>query len=360
MPLQQTIITQLVLITVLVSCKFNSESEDQAYQIKFLNEHSRRRIAGPEESSNIFRLKTYGGNTCTAFAVKNEAKKPIVFTARHCMNFTATDWCSKVGEITSADQKNSYRCKSVLFDPKDSDYAALELDKPIQSEGFLLANFDPTVGRRLQLIGYPSDWYAKTLDGTVVTENCWMTSSKRQAPDIQSQITPRPLALTHNCATYGGNSGGPMIIENSNIVVGLPASFWRDARMRSMDENAFIYPVKDIIGTYRSFIETEKLQIATQDSNVAVKKDFFSRSKCVSATMKTDIEELVPIYNSETEFTAMKVKFKGYDWLLFRCKNDNSCDERTNNSGEVIKIKSNAEITYTKKDVTADFRCESF
>lgn len=350
----------VALITELVSCKFNKETSEESSQIKFLNEHSRRRVASTEESSNIFRLKTYGGNTCTAFAVKNEARKPVVFTARHCMNFTAADWCSKVAEITSADQKNPYRCKSVLFDPKDSDYAALELDKPIESEGFLLANFDPAVGRRLQLIGFPSDTYAKSLGRTVITENCWLTSSKRQPPDIQSQINPRPLALTHNCATYGGNSGGPMIIENSNIVVGLPASFWRNARIRSMDETAFVYPVKDIIDTHRNFIETEKLQIATEDSNAPVKKDFLSRSKCSSPTMKTEIEELVPIYNSETDFTALKVKFKGFSWLLFRCKDDNSCDERTNNSGEVIKINSNTEITYTKKDITAAFRCESF
>lgn len=360
MSLQRTIITQLALITALASCKFNSERPEQSSEVKFLNEHSRRRVASAEESTNIFRLKTYGGNTCTAFAVKNEAKKPIVFTARHCMNFTASDWCSKVSEITSADQKNSYRCKSVLFDPKDSDYAALELDRPIPSQGFLLANFDPALGRRLQLIGFPSDWYAKSLEGTVLTENCWLTSSKRELPNIQSQITPRPLALMHNCATYGGNSGGPMIIENSNIVVGLPATYWRSAQIRSMDENAFVYPTKDLIDKHRSFIDSEKILLAGQDSNAAVKKDFLSRSKCSSATMKTEIEELVPIYNSETDFTALKVKFKGYNWLLFRCKDDNSCDERTNNSGEVIKIKSNTEITYTKKDVTAEFRCESF
>lgn len=360
MSLQRTVMIQVALIVALTSCKFKSEGADQVSQIKFLNEHSRRRAASAEESTNIFRLKTYGGNTCTAFAVKNDTKKPIVFTARHCMNFTASDWCSKVSEITSSDQKNSYRCKSVLFDPKDSDYAALELDKPIQSEGFLLANFDPALGRRLQLIGFPSDWYAKSLEGTIITENCWLTSSKREPPNIQSQITPHPLALMHNCATYGGNSGGPMIIENSNIVVGLPATYWRSARIRSMDENAFVYPTKDLIDKHRSFIDSEKILLAGQDSNAAVKKDFLSRSKCSSQTMKTEIEELVPLYNSEVDFTALKVKFKGSDWLLFRCGEDNSCVERTNGSGETIKIKSNAEITYTKKGVTAEFRCESF
>lgn len=347
-------------ITAAVSCKFKNEKTEDSSQIKFLNEHSRRRLASAEESGNIFRLKTYGGNTCTAFAVKNDAKKPIVFTARHCMNFKATDWCSKVGEITSADQKISYRCKSVLFDPKDSDYAALELDKPISSEGFVLANFDPSVGRRLQLIGYPSDWYAKSLGDTVITENCWLTSSKRQAAVIQSSITPPPLALTHNCATYGGNSGGPVIIENSNIVVGLPASFWQSGRIRSMEENAFIYPTKDVIERYPSFIETEKFQLAVKDSNAVIKKDFLSRSKCSSQTLKTGIEELVPMYNSEKDYTALKVKFKNQDWILFRCKEDNSCEDRTTESGDIIKIKSNTEITYTKKGVTAELRCESF
>lgn len=360
MTVKPALVYALVSLFQLVSCKFNNQQKTDASDVKFLNEHSRRRPTTSEESAGIFKLKTYGGNVCTAFAVKNEANKPIVFTARHCMNYTASDWCTKVGEIKSADEKESYRCKAIIFDPKDSDFAAMELDRQIPDAGFVLGDFDPPVGRRLSMIGYPSDWFAKSLDGTVTTENCWLTGINRQTTNVETKITPRPLAITHNCATYGGNSGGPILLENSKVVMGLPASFWRSGKIRSMNETAFVYPTKDMIAKHRNFIDSEKLITTKEDSNPTAKNDFLSRSRCSSQTMKTKIEELIPIYSSETDFTSIKVKFAGYDWLLFRCKDDNSCEERTNNSGEIIKIKSNTEITYTKKGESAEFRCESF
>jgi V8-like Glu-specific endopeptidase len=350
----------LFFLLLLVGCKFVTSQSDEASEIKFLNENSRRRLATAAESASIFRLKTYGGNTCTAFAVQNADKRPIIMTARHCMNYTAKDWCQKVGEIKSADGNVTYNCKEIIFDPQDSDFAAMELDKQIPSEGYMLANFDPAGGRRLQMIGFPADWYGKSLGGTVVTENCWMANSVREPANVDTIITPHPDALSHNCATYGGNSGGPMLSESTNLVVGLPASFWRSEKIRSSYETAKMYPTIDMLKKHKDFIISTKIKTADYDLIAAPSKEFMSRSKCSSATMKTQIDELLPIYSSEAEYTALKIKFKGFGWLLFRCTNENICNERTNDSGETIKIKSSTEITYTKNGISADFTCEIF
>ena len=347
------------VVNLISGCKFGKKS-DETSQAKFLNEHSRRRLASVEESAGIFRLKTFGGNQCTAFAVKNDTKKPIVFTARHCMNYEASQWCEKVGELKTADELDSYRCKQVLFDPPDSDFAALELDKPISDDGYLLADFEPRDDRRLQMIGYPADWHGKSLGGTVITENCWLTSINRVPVNVVTKINPNPVAALHNCATYGGNSGGPMILENSKIVVGMPGSYWKSERLRSMDETAFIYLTYDVIKTHRTFVENEKLALAKKDDVAEVKQRFISRSRCTSEGSKKIIRELVPLYNSADDFTALKVKFNDADFVLFRCKEDNSCEDRTNNSGDTIKIKSASQVTYISKNVSADFACENF
>lgn len=341
------------------ACKFGKKT-DEPSQTKFLNEHSRRRLASSDEYKGIYRLKTFGGNQCTAFAVKNEAKKPIVFTARHCMNYEASQWCEKVGEFKTADELESYRCKQVLFDPKDSDFAALELDRAIPDDGYLLADFEPSAGRRLQMIGYPSDWYGKSLGGTVITENCWITSPKRVPVNVVTKITPNPTAALHNCATFGGNSGGPMILENSKIVVGMPGSFWRSEKIRAMDETAFIYLTHDVIKAHRQYIESEKFVLAMQDDVPAVKQSFISRSRCTSATSQKIISDLIPLFNSADDFTALKVRFGQSDFILFRCKEDNSCEDRTNNSGDVIKVKSASAVTYISKSTSHEFECESF
>jgi len=353
-------LSSLVIVFTVLSCKFAPKEAKDSSEIKFLNENSRRRLATADETSNIYRLKTYGGNTCTAFAVQNAEKKPIIFTARHCMNYTSNDWCKSVGEILSADGSTKFSCKEIIFDPQDSDFAAMLVDKPLQSEGLLLADFDPAPGRRLQLIGFPSDWYAKSLGGAIITENCWLSQSPRQPVNVAVPMKPTPLALSHNCATYGGNSGGPMLIESTNVVVGLPASYWKSATIRSMQETAYIYPTKDMLAQHKDFITSQQIRVANVDPNTPSKQEFISRSRCKSTTMKTNIEELVPIYSSEEDFTALKVKFQGFDWILFRCRDDNLCNERTNNSGETIKIKSHSEITYTKNGVSAEFSCEKF
>lgn len=342
------------------ACKFGKKT-DEPSQTKFLNEHSRRRLASSDEYKGIYRLKTFGGNQCTAFSVKNEAKRAIVFTARHCMNYEARQWCEKVGEFKTADERDSYRCKQVLFDPKDSDFAAIELDRPIPDDGYFLADFEPTEGRRLQMIGYPSDWYGKSLGGTVITENCWITSLKRVSVNVVTKITPNPMAALHNCATFGGNSGGPMILENSNIVVGMPGSFWRSEKIREIDETAFIYLTLDVIKSHRQFFDSEKLIIATKDDVPLAKPRFISRSRCTSESSKKVIKELVPLFNSADDFTALKVKFDGVsDFVLFRCKEDNSCEDRTNNSGDTIKVKSASEVTYISKNTSHEFQCEGF
>ena len=39
------------------------------------------------------------------------------------------------------------------------------------------------------------------------------------------QTATRDRQLMHNCSTWGGNSGGPMLKAGTNIVFGLPSTY---------------------------------------------------------------------------------------------------------------------------------------
>ena len=84
-----------------------------------------------------------------------------------------------------------------------------------------------------------------------VTENCWVIDGDEPSP--HADLLDR--SALHNCSTYGGNSGGPMIAEGTRIAVGLPFTYQpgdydrRDPNDRATA--AYLAKMADAAGTFR-------------------------------------------------------------------------------------------------------------
>lgn len=67
------------------------------------------------------------------------------------------------------------------------------------------------------------------------TENCWTLGGTVKSP--HNNILD--VSQYHNCTTYGGNSGGPMYIEGTRVVIGLPFTYIPDYWEGKANPNAY-------------------------------------------------------------------------------------------------------------------------
>jgi len=349
----------ICLVAALVTCKKSSETENS--DGKFMSENSRRRLATPDETVGIYKLKTYGGNWCTAFSVRNEGGKAIVLSARHCTNFTPEDWCQKISTIVTANEEKTYKCKQILFNAPDFDVFAMELDQPLDDKGLILSSVDPSPGMHLRMTGFPTDQYGKSLGGPVTTDNCWVLNRAKERYNIAVNINPLPYAMFHNCSTYGGNSGGPMLIEGSDIVIGEPASYTKSqGNQYSFDTGAAVYTAADWIKAHPDYVSANKLVTVSSLPEGDPKVQYIPELKCVSPQLADNpIERLVPLYKSESDFFGMKVKFKkNGEYVQFNCNDKKQCEDGS--GSEVFEVKSASEMTYTKVGKVAKVTCEPY
>jgi hypothetical protein len=205
--------------------------------LKSLTENTRRRLATSEEQKLIVRF-----DKCTGFWVENQQNFPLVMTAQHCLNFEAENWCKK-GSVEWGDKSEKLRCLKILAGGDSNvDAVLLEFDKrPDTARGIKLASFEAENGTPLRMIGFPAD--ISETNHAVVSENCWVQSRQATNPfqesDSISNYFRRGMqdrVFHHNCALYGGNSGGPILIEGTDIAVGMPYSFESNSVMRPFND----------------------------------------------------------------------------------------------------------------------------
>lgn len=244
----------------------------------FLTHNSVRRTPDLNEMKSILRV-----NGCTGFFVENVKSEFYVATARHCVDFKATEKC-KSGEMDiyfedfeheksmSVRQSVIASCKEVIAGTVQDDLFIMrvefedfegsyqETDNLIQmlrdsTKPLRLASYTLPQMSRIKMIGYPGDVYALGLP--TVTENCWDTSAIGVAyyNGVQTSVLGgnasngdadpnrrvylnllRRQLRWHNCSTWGGNSGGPMLLEGTNNVIGIPGAYNQE-----MDQES-VYP----------------------------------------------------------------------------------------------------------------------
>jgi hypothetical protein len=253
----------LALVNFMVACKTTNMNQESSTKDFFDN--SFRRVATIEEMKPILQVMLNETRKCTGFVVAKEGPLDLFITARHCGKYDMAKWCNKdEGQIQTADGKIKAKCLYVIASDADLECVLLQADKPLGDKGYRLADFVPKEGASLRMIGYPCDGFAKDISKTepIATENCWVTSNELNEPKIipvkvenktetktetsekkdktensekaettdikktETTITepvkPTYRTLRHNCTSYGGNSGGPMMREGTDIVYAIP------------------------------------------------------------------------------------------------------------------------------------------
>jgi len=180
-------------------------------------ENSKRRAATESEARYVARV-----DGCTAYFVENRAGKTILGSARHCFKYNIQSWCENGGRVRD-NFGNSGECTRIIAADAKLDIAFFEasLQPPAPGDTLRLASYTPKLETQLRMIGYPAD--RMNVAKLNVTESCWVIRASTRSPHGDSRLGD--LSSMHNCSTYGGNSGGPMIPVGTRDVIGLPFTY---------------------------------------------------------------------------------------------------------------------------------------
>lgn len=227
----------------------------------FFTRNSIRRDPKADDEKNAVIQVTTNIGSCVGFFVANKENKPYVATGRHCADYLMTDWCKSTQAkddgnysigypYVSDDSKSRIKgghCNRVVAGTVKDDIVIIEVSEPPSDVKdkmrFLrLAGFCPEVGDTLKMIGKPGD---NERDGKLtVTEKCWdntgggiyagtriLNTRVITESEVQNKKNKKMARLLdkkyryNNCSTYAGNSGGPIFLEGTNQVVGMPEGY---------------------------------------------------------------------------------------------------------------------------------------
>lgn len=235
----------------------------------FVNSKRRDPNEKDKMTSAMVMIETFGGN-CTGFFVKNKNNRLLIVTARHCGEYQFTKRC-KSGSIWLTTEAGHFKgkCLNTLIDNSDYDVALFEAQfKKPEDEVRAKISFAQMSAKiypkdtRLQLYGYPTD---RRTDATV-SENCWINNGKNiydyfsrfeleahneernsYHPD-RDKVLNKALLMPYNCDVYGGNSGGPVTVENTDVVIGMPAGYYKKIfRKVPAEASSYFYSLKTFI-----------------------------------------------------------------------------------------------------------------
>ncbi|MCW5835760.1 MAG: trypsin-like peptidase domain-containing protein [Labilithrix sp.] len=220
-------------------------------------ENSVRRDATPAEASRVAQLTT---SKCASFFLENTANKTYIATARHCVEFSITNWCANDGGVVDNDGRQG-RCTRVVAADSNHDIAVIEANLPHASSGdatLRLASYVPAVNTKLIMTGYPADDDPQTArrGRLTTTASCWTLGGQVESPYAGQDTQTLDKSAQHNCSTYGGNSGGPMYIEGTREAIGLPFTYIPDDYTRNkatdLTTAAFLALMSDFVGVHRA------------------------------------------------------------------------------------------------------------
>lgn len=221
-------------------------------------QNSTRRDATAQEADHVVNARG-----CAAFFVANRSGKTLLGSARHCFNYSITNWCQGGGMVTD-NQGRTGTCQRIVAADANHDIAVFEAKFPYvpeEQDTLRLAAYQPKLQDRLVMIGYPADKYR--LGRLTTTEDCWVIRESVPSPHSQAALSDR--SSLHNCTTYGGNSGGPMMLEGTRVVLGLPFTYAPDDyHLRDPWDPAtaaHLAQMADFVSFHRAKLEAEGVEI---------------------------------------------------------------------------------------------------
>lgn len=186
-------------------------------------ENSVRRDPTAAEIARVGRIQ----ETCTLFFLENTANTVYAVTARHCFdNHNINTWCEIDGVFSTADNPGSSngQCLQVIATDAKHDIAVFEArvsGESLTGPLFRLASYTPDPSTHISLTGYPSD--DERLGSITTTTDCWVLDVETASPFNDSRMSDK--SVHHNCSVWGGNSGGPVWVDGTRDVVGLPFNY---------------------------------------------------------------------------------------------------------------------------------------
>jgi len=166
---------------------------------------------------------------CTGFFVEtSHATRSFVSSSRHCFEYDAPAWC-KTGTAKIHSTGQQIKCLGVAAGDETHDTIMFEFQNISRdrSGDLSYSKTMPPKSTRLEMIGFPKDGYLtdSSLDTLITSHNCRVVN-----PGGTNIYTSVPEVIDdevflHDCSTYGGNSGGPMMIEGTLVVVGIPDQY---------------------------------------------------------------------------------------------------------------------------------------
>jgi hypothetical protein len=301
---------------------------------KHFFEQARRREANSEERDLMVHL-----TGCSSFFVKNSVGKTYLMTAQHCLKGTPPEqWCTEHANHNIPAPESgglSMSCRRVIAWEEKRDIVLLELEtKPeLAGRGAALARFAPEGPLRLKMVGYPLDGQSNFR--TTVTENCWVLQSPVESPHINTEYQWKDTAARHNCSTYAGNSGGPMLMENTDIVVGLPFTYKPDDFNQyapfEIDSSAWMALMSEFVEKFYDQLNTAGVIIAQSQPAARDPGEYLPTGKYLTVPTNDCPLYLVPSYLSNTQLKHVYATecFNGSlddaTFRVFQCSDERNC-----------------------------------
>lgn len=200
---------------------------------------------------------------CAAYFVENTQEgKVILGSADHCADYDPAAWCVQ-GTFTDHEGKVGSCQRIIASEPgRDIFFFEAKYDQPVPVERTLrLTAYLPKINTRLQMLGFPADIRHGM---ATLTENCWILSDSVESIHTHDNPATVDPSQMHNCSTYGGNSGGPMIIEGTRDVIGLPSTYQpaQIAPYKKDELVAFLVSMADFVRLKRDVLAQEKIVIS--------------------------------------------------------------------------------------------------
>jgi hypothetical protein len=317
-------------------------------------ENSRRR---PTTDIERKYLANIGG--CAGFFVQNTQGKNLLVTARHCLNYSASQFCKDKKIIFDRKHELERQCLRIVASSAKLDITMIEVDGPLrdQEDNLILADFTPQAQTRIYLVGFPNDQYA--FSGANVTENCWILSNDISYPYQGTIYWKKGLqdpALWHNCSTFGGNSGGPVIIEGSNVVVGLPFTYDQTniGNKNPYSSQARFNLMSNYVELLRNDLEDAGVILTQEGNNEGVQQNYLRSGHYKSDSVEDCIIILDVVYLTSEKIQRIDATYEGKNCSgkeSYKC-NDDTCKA---NSGSIIQISENSFYYTSVKGTAAHF-----
>lgn len=263
------------------ACKFHSNESS----VKQIFSDARRETISSTEVPYMLAVNS----KCSGFIIDHE--KRIAITATHCDVAKKSPICFGQEQLINFEEQKSVTCPkhggyiSEIIESSshlDFDYVIFryEFDNPVTSIGQSVRlngerNLESLLNGKteLNMIGYPGD---PDQQSRLTRSRCRVRTStlhhdelgefsfqvKKLYNDFQSKLSEKPdllkdpdlneaiticfqeaLDKAHqyrpsfktDCSVYGGNSGGPILIEASKVVIGMPSSYLLKPTMEQSD-----------------------------------------------------------------------------------------------------------------------------